>query len=142
MPPHALVADPFYRLGTWVHRHRWLVIAVWVVAALAALPAVPNASRALSPGGFSTDRLEASQAARSIQTALGENPSALLVIFSHPTLSTNDPAYLDAVDAAVRDLRTLDLVARVTTHRDNPRQAAPDGHTAYAMIALRTLPDE
>ena len=47
-----------------------------------------------------------------------------------------------AVDASLRDLRSLDLVARVSTHRDNPRQAAPDGHTAYAVIALRTLPTQ
>ena len=106
------------------------------------MPAAPSASRALSPGGFATSQLEASQATRTIQAALGENPSALLVIFSHPTLATTDPAYLDAVDASLRDLRALDMVARVTTHRDNPRQAAPDGHTAYAMISLRTVPDE
>ena len=142
MSPHALAADPFYRLGRWVHRRRWLVLAVWAVAVLAALPLAPSASRALSPGGFSTSQLEASQAARTMQTALGENPSALLVIFRHPTLGTHDPVYLDAVDASLRDLRGLDLVARITTHRDNPRQAAPDRHTAYAMIALRTLPDE
>jgi len=140
--PHPLAADPFYRLGRRVHRHRWLVLVVWIIVLVAALPAAPSASRALSPGGFATAQMEAARAGATMQTALGENPSALLVIFSHPTLDTNSPAYLDAVDASLRDLRTLDLVARVTTHRDNPRQAAPDGHTAYAMIALRTLPDE
>jgi putative drug exporter of the RND superfamily len=137
-----MLADPFFRLGRWIHRHRWTVIVVWALAVVAALPAAPSASRALSPGGFATSQLEASQATRTIQAALGENPSALLVIFSHPTLATTDPAYLDAVDASLSELRALDMVARVTTHRDNPRQAAPDGHTAYAMISLRTLPDE
>jgi len=135
-------ADPFYRLGLWMAHRRWFVIAAWVVLLLAALPALPNASHALSPGGFSTSNLEAQRASNQIQSALGENPSALLVIFSHPTLETTDPAYLAAVDASLRDLRNLDLVARVTTHRDNPRQAAPDRHTAYAVIALRSLPDE
>ena len=142
MSPHALAADPFFCLGRRVHRHRWLVLAIWFVALMAALPAVPGASRALSPGGFSTAGLEAAEAGRAMQQALGENPSALLVIFRHPTLASYDPAYLDAVDASLRELRALDLVSRVTTHRDNPRQAAPDGHTAYALIALRTLPDE
>jgi RND superfamily putative drug exporter len=118
------------------------VIAVWLIAVIAALPVAPSASRALSPGGFATSQLEASQATRTIQTALGENPSTLLVIFYSPTLATTDFAYYDAVDASLRDLRNLDLVARVSTHRDNPRQAAPDGHTAYAVIALKTLPDE
>lgn len=135
-------ADPFYRLGLWTARRRWFVIAVWVVLLLAALPALPNAAHVLSPGGFSTSDLEAQRASNLIQSALGENPSALLVIFEHPTLETTDAAYLQAVDDSLRDIRTLDLVARVTTHRENPRQAAPDRHTAYAVIALRTLPDE
>jgi RND superfamily putative drug exporter len=142
MPSHHLSHDPFYRLGRWVHRRRWLVIAVWLLVVLVSAPAAPSVSRSLSPGGFSTPRLEASQATQTIQQALGENPSSLLVIFHSPTLTTNDPAYLDAVDAALRGLRDVDLVARVTTHRDNPRQAAPDGHTAYAVIALKSLPDE
>jgi RND superfamily putative drug exporter len=142
MPRHHLEADPFFRLGRWVHRRRWIVIAFWLIAVVAALPAAPSASHALSPGGFATSQLEASQATGTIQRALGENPSTLLVIFNSPTLATTDFAYYDAVDASLRDLHDLDLVARVTTHRDNPRQAAPDGHTAYAVIALRSLPDE
>src|SRR5215204_5318103 len=81
MPSHHLASDSFYRLGRWVHGRRWLVIAVWLIAVVAALPVAPSASRALSPGGFATSQLEASQATRTIQTALGENPSTLLVIF-------------------------------------------------------------
>lgn len=142
MPSHHLASDPFYRLGRWVHGRRWLVIAVWLVAVVAALPLAPGASRALSPGGFATSELEASQATRTIQSSLGENPSTLLVIFHSPTLATTDFAYFDAVDASLRELHNLDLVARISTHRDNPRQAAPDGHTAYAVIALRSVPEE
>ncbi|MCC7369626.1 MAG: MMPL family transporter [Chloroflexi bacterium] len=139
-PPHH--TDPFFRLGHWIHRRRWLVLAAWAVLVLATLPLAPTAASRLAPGGFSTARLEAQRATSEIQAALGENPSTLLVIFTHPTLATTDPAYLDAVDTALAELRTLPLVARVTTHRDNPRQAAPDGHTAYAVIALRSLPDQ
>src|SRR5215212_5193079 len=142
MADHAHAADPFFRLGRAIHRRRWLVIGLWLLAILAALPAVPSAARSLSPGGFATNDMEASRATRAITSALGENPSTLLVIFSSPTLRTTDPAYYEAVDASLQNLLSLDLVARVSTHRDNPRQAAPDGHTAYAVIALRSLPDE
>src|SRR5262245_41294596 len=114
MPTHHLAGDPFYRLGRWVHGRRWYVLAVWLIGVLVALPAAPGASRALSPGGFATSQLEASQATRTIQNALGENPSTLLVIFHSPTLATTDFAFYDAVDASLRDLKTLDLVARVT----------------------------
>jgi len=134
--------DPLYRLGLLAGRKRWLIIGFWLAIIAAALPLVPGASRSLSPGGFSTSRLEAQQASSEIQRNLTENPAALLVIFHHPTMRTTDPAYYQAVDAALRDLKDLDVVARVTTHRENVRQAAPDSHTAYATVALRTVPDQ
>jgi RND superfamily putative drug exporter len=140
--PSKLHHDPLYRLGRWIYAHRWIVVTCWIAALGVALPFVPSASRSLSPGGFSTSQLEAQQATIEIQRTLGENPAAVLVIFHSPTLKTTDPAYYQDVDTALADLRNLDIVARVTTHRDNPRQAAPDGHTAYATIALRSLPDE
>ena len=64
------------------------------------------------------------------------------MIYTHPALTTNDPAYYAAVETSLAELRTLPVVVRVTTHRDNPRQAAPDGHTAYAVIALSSAPDQ
>jgi RND superfamily putative drug exporter len=134
--------DPLYRIGRWIHAHRWIVVVCWLGVIGAALPLVPSASNVLSPGGFSTNQLEAAQASAEIQRALSENPAAVLVIFHSDTLRSTDPAYFQAVDTALADLRNLDIVARVTTHRDNFRQAAPDGHTAYATIALHTLPDE
>ena len=143
-PPRAnrCSADPLYHLGRWAASHRWLVIGLWCLILALALPFAPRASQVLSPGGFSTARLEAAQASSQIQQALGENPAAILVIFHHPTLKNTQPAYYDAVDRASSNLRTLDIVARVTTHRDNPTQAAPDEHTAYATVALRTLPEQ
>jgi putative drug exporter of the RND superfamily len=134
--------DPFYRLGRWIHHRRWLVLGVWIALIVAALPLVPSASSSLSPGGFSTDALEAQQATREIQAALGENPSTLLVIYTHPTLTTNHPSYYAAVEQSLAQLRHLPFVVRVTTHRDNPSQAAPDGRTAYAVIALGSPPDQ
>ena len=69
--------DRLYRLGLLVYGKRWLVVAFWVAILAAALPFVPGASRSLSPGGFSTSRLEAAQASTEIQRTLNENPAAL-----------------------------------------------------------------
>ncbi|MCC6176870.1 MAG: MMPL family transporter [Chloroflexi bacterium] len=139
--PH-LDADPFFRYGRRIYGRRHLVLVLWVVVVLAALPLAPRAARALSPGGFGSASLEAAQASLLIQRSLGENPAALLVIFYSPTLQTTDPAYLEAVEASLRDVRNTAIVAHVTTYADNPSQAAPDGHTAYATIGLKTLPEQ
>ena len=37
MPSHDHSADPFFRLGRWVHRRRWPVLAVWLLVVLAAV---------------------------------------------------------------------------------------------------------
>lgn len=138
----ALRSDPFYAFGQMMYRRRWLVIAGWLVALAVALPLLPRIGRSLQPGGFGSGSIEAARASMTIQRALGENPAGLLVIYSSPTLTTTEPAYVEAVEASLADLRSLDFVARVTTHVDNPRQAAPDGRTAYATIALRSVPEE
>src|SRR3712207_939296 len=125
-----------------LHRHRWTVLAVWLVDLLGALPFVSRVADALQPGGFASRNLESQRAIGVIQQALGENPASLLAIYSSPTLAANDPAYLAEVEVSLREIRGLDLVARVTTPADNPRQVAPDGHTTYAIIALRSLPEQ
>ena len=134
--------DAFYAFGTMLHRRRWAVLAVWVAALVVALPFVPRVTEALTPGGFASRSLESQRAIGTIQQALGENPATLLVIYSSATLTTGDPAYLAAVEASLREVRNVDLVARVTTPADNPRQVAPDGHTAYAVVALKSLPEQ
>ena len=142
LAPSDLRSDPFYAFGRLIYRRRWLVLGVWAVALALAVPLVPRITRSLQPGGFSSATIEAFRAGAAIQRALGENPATLLVIYSSPTLRTSDPAYHAAVEASLRDVRAIDLVARVTTHADNPRQAAPDGRTAYAVVALRSVPEQ
>ncbi|MDP8923515.1 MAG: MMPL family transporter, partial [Chloroflexota bacterium] len=141
-PRLRLSSDPFFVFGRWAHRARWLILGLWLAVIAASLPLVPAAARSLSPGGFSSAGLEAQRASNLIQAALGENPAGLLAIYQSPTLATSDPRYLAAVEDSLREVRGLDIVARVTTHVENPRLAAPDGHTAYAIIAIKTLPDE
>jgi RND superfamily putative drug exporter len=139
---HDVQSDPFYRFGRAVYRWRWATLAVWAVLLALALPLAPRVARVLQPGGFSSASLESQRAVAAIQDALGENPASLLVIYSSPSLRTTDPAYAAAIEESLRDVRGLELVARVTTPIDNPRQAAPDGRTAYAAIALKSVPEE
>ncbi len=134
--------DGFHAFGTMIHRGRWAVLAVWVAVLAFALPLVPRVTEALAPGGFASRSLESQRAVGVIQQALGENPASLLVIYSSPTLVAADPAFQSGIEASLREIRNLELVARVTTPADNPRQVAPDGRTAYAVVALKSLPEQ
>jgi RND superfamily putative drug exporter len=140
--PAPVDSDSLHAFGRLLFRRRRAVLSCWAVLLVVALPLVPRAAQALQPGGFGNTDLEAYRASALIQRELGESPAGLLVIYSSPGLRTDDPAYFAAVVQSLTDVRSLDLVARVTTHVENPRQAAPDGRTAYAFIALKAVPEE
>ena len=141
MPARSFSSDPFYRLGRWVHSDRWLVIAAW------ASRSSSRCRRAERPTLALAGRIR-DLAARSSRSHPHDSAGARRKPFDaagdlrQPDARDHRPGLLRCRGCLTEDLRQLDLVARVTTHRDNPRQAAPDGHTAYAVIALRSLPEE
>src|SRR5260370_30735984 len=84
----------FYRLGRIMVRWRYLVLACWAVAVLAALPFAPRAPGALSPGGFSSADMESQRAVDALQAGLHTNFTTVLVIFTCTTLPANNPRFV------------------------------------------------
>lgn len=128
----------FASFGLAVHRARYVVVGLWVALLCLAAPLAPRILQLLEPGGLSSPELESQRASALLQAKLGYNPATILVVFTSPTLDVRDPRWLAAEDAALAGVRQLPEVASVTTQRDAPRQAAPDGHASYAAIALRS----
>ncbi len=52
----------FYHLGRFATRFRWLIVGIWMVAILVALPFAPQASQVLHSGGFSSPDAQSQQA--------------------------------------------------------------------------------
>jgi RND superfamily putative drug exporter len=131
----------FDRLGRFVVRRAWWVVAAWVVGLLLALPLAPRVPGQLSAGGFILDDLESARAKSVLETELGAPPSALVVVFSSPTLLAGTPAFELAAADAVRDIPTAPHVARVLSHRLATGQVSADRHTAYDVVFLDLSPD-
>ena len=74
----------FDRLGRFVVRRAWWVVAVWIGLLLVALPFAPRVPGQLSAGGFILDDLESAQAKTLLERELGAPPSALVIVFSSP----------------------------------------------------------
>src|SRR5689334_22084453 len=85
-PRRITAVTPFDRLGRFVARRAWWVVGAWVVILLLALPFAPRAPGVLRAGGFILDDLESARAKQLLETELGAPPSALVVVFSSPTL--------------------------------------------------------
>ena len=138
------IADvtPFDRLGRFVVRRARLVIGAWALLLLLALPLAPQVPGALSAGGFILDDLESARAKTLLEDELGAPPSALVVVFSSPTLEAGTPAFELAAAAAMRDVPGAPHVAQVVSHLLQPRQVSADRHTAYDIVFLDLPPDD
>jgi RND superfamily putative drug exporter len=134
--------SPFDRLGRFVARRARLVIGAWGVLIVLALPLAPQAPGALSAGGFINDNLESARAKAVLESELGAPPSALVVVFSSPTLEAGTPAFELGAAAAMRDIPGATHVARVVSHLLQPRQVSADRHTAYDIVLLDLPPDD
>ncbi|MEJ7696876.1 MAG: hypothetical protein WKF78_09750 [Candidatus Limnocylindrales bacterium] len=133
---------PFDRLGRFVVRRARWVIGAWALLLLLALPLAPQAPGALSAGGFILDDLESARAKSTLESELGAPPSALVIVFSSPTLQAGTPAFELAASAAVADIPSAPHVAQVVSHLLQPRQISADRHTAYDIVFLDLPPDD
>src|SRR3954447_9984028 len=126
----------FDRLGRIAVRHRWRIVAAWLVLIALALPFAPRAPSALSAGGFILDDLESARARQLLEQELGAPPLALVIVYSSPTLTARTPGWTQAVSDATRDVRSAPHVVDVLPHQLAPRQVSQDGHTAYDLVFL------
>jgi RND superfamily putative drug exporter len=133
---------PFDRLGRFVARRAWWVVGAWAALLLVAIPFAPRAPGVLSAGGFILDDLESARAKTLLETELGAPPSALVVVYSSPTLSAGTPEFESAAANAIRDVPTAPHVVRVISHVMAPGQVSRDGHTAYDVVLLDLPPDD
>ena len=95
---------PFDRLGRFVVHRAWWVVGAWAALLLVALPFAPQVPGQLSAGGFILDDLESARAKALLETELGAPPSALVIVFSSPTLEAGTPAFEVAAADAIRDV--------------------------------------
>src|SRR3954447_17151404 len=102
---------PFDRLGRFVVRRAWWVVAAWAALLLVAIPFAPQVPGQLSAGGFILDDLESARAKSVLENELGAAPSALVIVFSSPTLTAGTPEFEVAAADAVRDIGAAPHVA-------------------------------
>ncbi len=132
----------FDRLGRFVVRRAWWVIGAWAALLLVAIPFAPQVPGQLSAGGFILDDLESARAKALLGRELGLPASALVIVFSSPTLQAGTPEFELAAADAIRDIPTAPHVARVVSHLLSPSQISADRHTAYDIVFLDLPPDD
>ena len=95
------------RIAMWSARHRKAVAIAWVLVVIAALAACSgigaNTDISQAPPG------EAGEAADVFEERFGEEEDIAqeIIVFSHPSLTVDDPAYEDTVQGLLRELEGL-----------------------------------
>ena len=132
----------FAFLGRTAYRWRWLILVVWGVALLLALPVLPRVGGALKVGGFSSPNTEAARAREVLQRELGFAPSTLLVIYQSDTLAADDPEFHAVIGRSLVGVRALPSVTDVILPSADPHLISDDRDTAYAIVGLSQGPEE
>jgi putative drug exporter of the RND superfamily len=123
-------------------RHRWAVLAAWVVLVGVAVPFALNAQDPLKVGGFSSDDTEASRGRIAIEERLDYSLSTLIVVYESDTLEASDPRFLDQVSASLASVPELPFVEDVILPTVDRSLISSSGDIAYAIVGLNLPPEQ
>src|SRR6266536_3516373 len=125
----------FAAWGRAVARARWWVIAAGVVLAIAGGVWGTGVFSAVAAGGFEDPHSESSRAASRIVTELGRQDVDVLVLYSSPDRTVDDPTFKAAVTGTLARVQ-----AEVHSYYDtgSPAFVSSDRHATYAAIRLST----
>ena len=123
-------------LGALVVRRKYIVVAVWAVIILAALPFASRAHEFLKPGGFSNESFPSVKARKVLQERLELSTLSIDFVFSHPEWQPCDARFSDAVLKAVGDLDKYGEISYVVTHLDDPQRASSTSNTVHVTAGL------
>lgn len=128
----------FYRLGVFAHRRRWVIIAVWIVALLAAGPLLGKLSTRLSQGGFAVPGSQSDAVQKAIQKDFPAQSTFSDTLVLHSTkLRATDPVFKGTVIKAITVLAKQPGVGNVINPYLSPQRfISADGHTVIAIAGL------
>jgi RND superfamily putative drug exporter len=130
--------------GRAVVRWRWGVLGAGLILVLVGAVWGTGLFGALVGAGFDDPASESARAADRIVAEVGRQDTDLLVVYSSPDRSVDDPAFADAVGATLQRLRARPNVAQVVSYYDtaSPTLVSRDRHSTYAAIRLADNDDE
>jgi RND superfamily putative drug exporter len=106
-----------YRLGIgygrMIHRLRWVVAALWIVALAASLPFTAQIASVLTGGGYTLDSSESIHVAHIVQDKLHQPTAQVTVVFQSADTLVSDPAFQQEVQQFIADARGFSHVIGV-----------------------------
>jgi RND superfamily putative drug exporter len=128
------------RWGQTVGRHRWLVLAVWLLLAVGSAALYPTLQNSLVGANFSVPGTESSRADALVEQHFSSFGSEQLVVtFTSDRVRVADPAFRERVGETVSALRQSPDVLRVVDPYETAGfvpQISEDGTSALAFVGV------
>jgi trehalose monomycolate/heme transporter len=128
----------FARWGHFVARARWGVLAAAAVLVAVGVVWGTGVFGRLSSGGFYDPDSESAHVRSRLVQTFGPRDPDVLALYSSPTLTVTDPAFRDAVTAALDRVKADPEVTSVISFYDtgSPDLVSADRHATYAAVTL------
>src|SRR6516162_8714229 len=133
----------FEAWGRALYTRRRLTLGITLVlVAFAAVWGTGVFGKLSSGDSFTPPASQSQREADQASQAFGRNDADVVVLYRSATMTVGDPAYRQAVTAALGRLPRAD-VAKVTTYwsTGSPRLASTDRHSTYAVLQLTGADD-
>jgi trehalose monomycolate/heme transporter len=117
-------------------RRRWVLAGAGIFVVVAALWGT-GVFGSLGGAGFEDPNSDSARAARQARQVFGRHQADVVVLYSSPTLTVDDPAFRTAAQRTLSALPDR-YVAKVTTYWDTkaPQMLSADRHSTYAVLEL------
>jgi uncharacterized membrane protein YdfJ with MMPL/SSD domain len=135
-----LTTDPFARLGAFVYRFRWYVLAAWLLVLVVCGPFAGKAADALQAGGIESPGSDSSVAADLLSNEFDVSAlNNVAVVFRSDSLTIEDDEYEAQVEAAEQRVRGAEGVTRVVHYFDTllPTLVSEDERTTIMFVSLQ-----
>jgi len=115
--------------GRLVHKLRWFILAIWVIALAASVPFAAQLGSVLTGGGYNLNQSESVAAGDLIQQKFNLPQSSVLVVFQSADTPVSDPAYQSEVSGFMDRAQGFGHVTSV-----EQAGVGNDGKTTYVTI--------
>jgi len=130
------------RLGDLTYtRRRWVLFAA-AAFVLVALAWGTGVFGRLVGGGFNDPAADSSKAVTVAEQAFGRNGADVVVVYSSPTLTVDDPAFSSSVASTLANLSARYVLSVHTAKNPaNPGMVSADRHATYVALTLTGADD-
>lgn len=127
----------FFRLGTFIHRHRWSVLVFALVAILSCMPFITEIMTPFQSTGFIDTTSESAKAQAFLDKKLKfHHENQFLILYHSATLKTSNPLYSYKLKKSLSRFTDFPVDHDIVYPDMNPDQVSKDQHTAYVVVTL------